>query len=247
MRSFLNLTWVNLKLYVREPVATFFTLVFPSLMVLLFGAMYGNDPAPLFGGRGSMDVSMPAYTAMILATVAFIGVPITLGGYREAGVLRRYKATALRPFTYILSDVVANLLMTLVGMVGLVLVGWLLYRVRFEGNVLTVIAGVVFCGLAMLAVGYLIASVAPNARTAQVVSMVIFYPMLFLSGAGIPLEIMPATIKKMASFLPLTYVVKLLRGLWFGDSWGEHLLETAALGGILVLGAALSARFFRWE
>src|SRR5690606_13260593 len=108
------------------------TLAFPPLMVLLFGAMYGNDPSPLLGGRGSMDVSMPAYTAMILATVAFIGVPITLGGYREAGVLRRYKATALRPFTYIFSDVVGNLLMTLIGMVGLVLVGWLLYRVHFE-------------------------------------------------------------------------------------------------------------------
>ena len=247
MRSFLNLTWVNLKLYVREPIATFFTLAFPPLMVLLFGSMYGNDPSTLFGGRGSMDVSMPAYTAMILATVAFVGVPVTLGGYREAGVLRRYKATALRPFTYILSDVVANLLMTLVGMVGLVLVGWLLYRVHFEGNVATVVVAVIFCGLAMFAVGYLIASVAPSARSAQVVSMVIFYPMLFLSGAGIPLEIMPATIKKVASFLPLTYVVKLLRGLWFGDSWGEHLLETAVLGGILVLGAALSARFFRWE
>ncbi|HNS51568.1 MAG TPA: ABC transporter permease [Anaerolineae bacterium] len=247
MPSFLNLTWVNLKLYVREPVATFFTLAFPPLMVLLFGGMYGNEPSALFGGLGPMDISMPAYTAMILATVAFIGVPITLGAYREAGVLRRYKATALRPFTYILSDVVSNLLMTLVGMVGLVLVGWLLYRVHFQGNILVVIAAVVFCGLAMFAVGYLIASVAPNARTAQVVSMVIFYPMLFLSGAAIPLEIMPATIKKISSFLPLTYVVKLLRGLWFGDWWGEHLLETAVLAAILVLGAALSARFFRWE
>jgi ABC-2 type transport system permease protein len=91
--------------------------------------------------------------------------------------------------------------------------------------------------------GEILGMVGPNG----VVSMVIFYPMLFLSGAAIPLEIMPATIKKVASFLPLTYVVKLLRGLWFGDSWGEHLLETAVLGGILVFGAALAARFFRWE
>jgi ABC-2 type transport system permease protein len=247
MRGFFTLTWVDLKLYFREPLATFFTLAFPPLMVLLFGAMYGNDPSSLFGGRGSMDVSMPAYTAMILATVALIGVPITLGGYREAGVLRRYKATALRPFTYIASDVVANLLMVLVGMVGLVLAGRLLYRVQFQGSVPAVIAAVLFCALAMFAVGYLIASVAPNARTAQVVSLVLFYPMLFLSGASIPLEIMPAGIRQVANVLPLTYVVKLLRGLWFGEPWGQHLLETAVLGGMLVVGAALAARFFRWE
>jgi ABC-2 type transport system permease protein len=40
--------------------------------------------------------------------------------------------------------------------------------------------------------------------------MVLFYPMLFLSGASLPLEVMPAPIKKVASFLPLTYAVKLL-------------------------------------
>jgi ABC-2 type transport system permease protein len=247
MRSFGQLVYVNLRLYVREPIATFFTLAFPAMMVLLFGAMYGNDPSPLFGGKGSMDISMPAYTAMILGTVGFLGVPITISSYRESGVLRRFKATPLRPSTYILSDVVANLVMILIGMAGLVAIGWLLYRVRFDGNALAVILAVVFSGLAMFAIGYLIASVAPGARTAQVVSMMIFYPMLFLSGAGIPLEVLPESIRKVANFLPLAHVVRLLRGLWFGDAWGEHLLETAVLGSVLVVCTVLAARLFRWE
>ena len=93
MRGFRKLTLVNLKLYLREPIATFFTLAFPPLMVVLFGAMYGNDPTPMFGGYGSMDISMPGYTAMILGTVGFLGVPITISGYRESGVLRRFQAT----------------------------------------------------------------------------------------------------------------------------------------------------------
>jgi len=247
MKSFRKLTLVNLKLYLREPIATFFTLAFPPLLVVLFGAMYGNDPTPMFGGYGSMDVSMPAYTAMILGTVGFLGVPITISGYRESGVLRRFQATPMRPLTYILADIVANLVTTLLGMMGLVIIGWLLYRVQFEGQVMAVILAVVFCGLAMFSIGYLIAGLAPGARTAQVVGMVIFYPMMFLSGASIPLEIMPETIQRIADFLPLTYVVRLLRGLWFGDTWGEHLLETAVLAGVLLACTALAARFFRWE
>ena len=247
MRGFGKLTLVNLKLYFREPIATFFTLAFPPLMVVLFGAMYGNDPSPMFGGYGSMDVSMPGYTAMILGTVGFLGVPITISGYRESGVLRRFQATPMRPLTYILADIVANLVTTLLGMMGLVIIGWLLYRVQFEGQVMAVILAVVFCGLAMFSIGYLIAGLAPGARTAQVVGMVIFYPMMFLSGASIPLEVMPETIQRIADFLPLTYVVRLLRGLWFGDAWGEHLLETAVLAGVLVVCTALAARFFRWE
>lgn len=227
--------------------ATFFTLAFPPLLVLLFGAVYGNDPEPMFGGYGSMDVSMPGYTAMILGTVGLFGVPITISGYRESGVLRRFQATPVRPLAYIMADIVANLIITLLGMVGLVVVGWLLYRVRFEGQAVQVIPAVIFGGLTMFSIGYLIASIAPGSRAALVMGMVIFYPMTFLSGAAIPLEVMPASIQRVADFLPLTYVVNLLRGLWFGGSWEDHLLDMAILGAVLIAGTALAARFFRWE
>jgi len=247
MRGFRQLIWANLKLYLREPIATFFTLAFPPLLVVLFGAMYGNTPTPLFGGRGSMDVTMPAYTALILGTVGLMNVPISISNYRETGVLRRFQSTPMRPLTYIVADVLTNLVMTLLGMVGLLLFGWLLYRVHFEGRAGEVFLAVVFSGLAMFSLGYLIASLAPGARTAQVVSMVIFYPMTFLSGATIPLEVMPKTIQRIADFLPLTHAVRLLRGLWFGEPWGDHLLETAVLGGVLVVSTALASRLFRWE
>jgi len=190
---------------------------------------------------------MPGYTAMILGTVGLMGVPITISGYRETGVLRRFQTTPMRPLTYILADIVANLVTTLLGMVGLVIVGWLLYRVHFEGHVIEVILVVIFSGLATYSIGYLIAGVAPSARAAQVVGMVIFYPMMFLSGASIPIEILPDSVRRVAGFLPLTYVVRLLRGLWFGDSWGGHLLETGVLAGVLLVCSALAARFFRWK
>ena len=247
MKSFLKFVSVSLKLYLREPITVFFTLGFPIMLVLIFGGMYGNQPSPMLGGYGSMDVSMPGYTALILGSVGFMTVAMNTSSFRETGILRRFRASPLQPLTYILADVTANLVMTLLGMVGLVIVGWLLYRVRFEGQPVSVILGVIFSALAMFAAGYVIASLAPTARAAQVISMVIFYPMMFLSGAGIPLEIMPPTIRRIADFLPLTYVVKLLRGLWFGESWGDHLLEVAVLGGILVVCTALAARLFRWE
>ncbi len=246
MRGLARLAWTDIKLYLREPVAVFFTLAFAPMMVILFGAIYGNAPMKQLGGRGSMDVTMPGYTAMVLGTVGFLGVPIVISGYRESGVLRRFRATPLRPIVYIAADVASNLVMTLLGMVGLVAMGWLLYRVHFEGSVPAVIAAVAYSGLAMFAIGYLIGSLAPGPRTAQVIGMVIFYPMMFLSGAAIPLEVMPGMIRQVSDWLPLTYVVKLLKGLWFGDAWGSHLMETAVLAGVLILCAGLSARFFRW-
>ncbi len=238
---------VSMKLYVREPMAAFFTLAFPPMLVVLFGAIYGNEPMALLGNRGSMDVSMPAYTALILATVGLMGIPITASAYRESGVLRRFWAAGVRPATYILADVATNLSMTLLGMAILLVAGRLLYHVRFEGRVLDVLLGIVFGGLAMFACGYLIAGLAPTARSAQVISMALFYPMMFLSGAGIPLEVLPASVRTVSNILPLTYVVKLLRGLWVGESWSSLGTEVAVLAAVLVAGTVVSARLFRWE
>jgi ABC-2 type transport system permease protein len=247
MRGLGRLTWISFKLYIREPIATFFTLAFPTMLVLLFGAIFGNEPSPIFGGKGSMDVSLPAYSGLIVGTVGLMSVPITTAGYREQGILRRFKVTPLRPWTYIIADQCTNLLMTMLGMVVVSLVAWLVFKIQFEGQIVAILVAIVLGTLAMSALGYVIASLASTARLAQVISMVIFYPMMFLSGAGMPSEMLPASIQRVADFLPLTYVVRLMRGLWFGDVLGEHWLELGVLTGIVIVGGVLAARFFRWE
>jgi ABC-2 type transport system permease protein len=247
MPGYGKLTLTDIRLFLREPIGAFFALAFPSLLVLLFGAIFGNKPAEMFGGYGSMDISMPSYTAMIVATVALMNIPIVTAGYRELGVLRRLKVTPLKSLTYILSDLSTNLLATIFGMLAVILLGWLIYRVRFEGQVWAVALALVYSLLSMASLGYLIASLAPSARAAQVIGLSLLYPMLFLSGAGMPLEVLPESIRKVSIFLPLTYVVKLLRGAWFGAPLSELWLPIAVLGVMLVVCGLLAAKFFRWE
>ena len=247
MRALWKLTVVQFKLYLREPIGAFFTLLFAPLVLVLFGFMYGNEPQTMFGGLGSMDVSVPAYTGMIIGTVGLMSVPISTAARREAGVLRRFRATPLRPLIYLITDVLVSLVMTLLGILLLFLVGKLAYGVRFEGHLLSVLTGVCLGAFAFFALGYVIAAVAPSARVAQVVGMVVFYPMMFLSGASIPLELMPETVRNVSRFLPLTHVVALLKGLWFGEAWGEHLTEVAVLVSVLLVGGVVAARTFRWE
>jgi ABC-2 type transport system permease protein len=240
-------TWTQAKLYLREPIATFFTIFFAPLFLVLFGLIYGNEPSEVLGGRGSMDVTVPAYLGIIIVTVGLIGLPIQTSVNRELGILRRYRVTPLRPLTYIVADVTAYWVMALVGTVLLVVVGKLAYDVRFEGNILSVLAGFTLSTLAFLAIGFVIASLAPSARVAQTLGMVLSYPMMFLSGATIPYELLPSSVQRIADFLPLTYVVKLMRGLWVGAPWSELRLEVAVLIGILVICGGISARYFRWE
>jgi ABC-2 type transport system permease protein len=102
MRGLWKLTVMQLKLYLREPVAFFFSLAYPALLLLFFGFIYGNDPSPEFWGRdfGTVDASVPAYTGIIIGTVALMGIPIDTAVNRETGVLRRYRALCAPPLTW---------------------------------------------------------------------------------------------------------------------------------------------------
>lgn len=249
MQGFRKLLLMQFKLYLREPIAFFFSLAYPALLLLFFGAIYGNDPAPEFWGRnfGTVDASAPAYAGIIIGTVALMGIPIDTASNRENGVLRRYRATPLRPLVYLLASVIVYLIITLLGMLILVVVGKLVFGLRMAGSWFSVLIALLLSALAFFSAGYLIASLARTARIAQVVGMVIFFPMMFLSGAGMPLQLLPDTLQQASKLLPLTYVVKLIQGLWFGEPWRTLWLPVLVLVGMIVLGTAASARFFRWE
>ncbi|GIV85134.1 MAG: transport permease protein [Candidatus Roseilinea sp.] len=247
MHGFWKLTWTEIKLFLREPMAAFFTLAFPLMMLFLFGSIYGNEPTPFFRGYGSVDVSVPAYTAMIVATSGLLGLPITMASYREQGILRRLKATPLRPQAILGAHVIVLFLMTALGMIPLVIAGKLVYGLRFNGDPLSVAAAFVLSSASFLALGFVLAGLLPTARTAQIVAMVLFYPMIFLSGAAIPREVLPEGIRQFAQVLPLSHVVTLLRGLWMGDPWGKHLGEVSILVALLMVGVLVSSKTFRWE
>lgn len=112
---------------------------------------------------------------------------------------------------------------------------------------LSVLAAFLLSALAFYAIGYLIASLAATARLAQVIGMVIFFPMMFLSGAGMPIQLLPEGLRQVSDFLPLTYVVRLLQGLWFAEAWSSSWVPVGVLAGLLAIGSILAARFFRWE
>ncbi|MBA4384509.1 MAG: ABC transporter permease [Anaerolinea sp.] len=247
MKSLLKLTWMETKLFFREPIGAFFTLVFPLMMLFLFGSIYGNTPNAHFNGRGTIDISIPAYTAMIIATSGLMSITITMAAYRENGVLRRFKTTPVSPLVILVAQVIVVFAMTLLGMFLLIIAGKLVYHVKFEGNWLSVLGGFILCSLSFFSLGFILAGLMSSARTAQIVGMVLLYPMLFLSGAGFPRELLPAAIIKISAFLPLTYVVNLLRGLWVGEAWSAHLLDVGVLVGMLILGVIISTKTFRWE
>ena len=246
MNTYLKLTWTQFKLFSREPAALFFTLAFPLLLLLLFGAIFGNEIDPRYSHKfGYIDAQVPGLTALIIGTVALMTIPTATATAREQKILRRYKATPMPPLVYLAADITVHVFNALVGLVLLIIAALLVFELRFGGNWLYVFLGFMLSALAFSAVGYLIAGLSPTGRIAQVVGQVVFFPMMFLSGAMLPHEIIPAGIQAVSEWLPLTHVVRLLQGLWFGQGWNSTAL--LILGAMLLLGTTLSVYTFRWE
>ena len=245
MHATWTMTRTEIKLFLREPMAVFFTLVFPLMMLFLFGSIFGNEPDPDLGGRGSVDVSVPGYMAVIIATAGLVGLPINLASYRAQGVLRRFRATPLRPEVVLVAQLAVSLLFAVAGSLLLVIAGRLFFDLHLPPATAAVAVAFLISAAAIFALGFVLASVLANARTAQAVGMTVLFPMMFLSGAALPRQMLSDTIQDVAQVLPLTHVVSLLDDAWSGAGWNVPAL--VVLGGVLVAGVVLSTRLFRWE
>lgn len=244
MRALVKTTVMELKLFVREPAAAFFTLLLPLLLLLLNGSG-GNDPDPRLGGDGTIDVLLVGYVAYVIATTGLTVLPAVLAQYRERGILRRQRATPLSPAVILGAHVLANLVIAGVGLVLLVAVGLTLFDLNPPAAPLGVAVAVLLGALSFFALSFALVGALPTARTATAVGAALYFPMIFCSGAVFPREALPDLAQRVGGVLPLTYVVAAIREPWTSGAWAPGAL--AVLAAIGVVAVAVASRTFRWE
>jgi len=247
MYRLIAITTVEIKLFFRNFFSVFFAFAFPLGMLLLFGSIYGNEPNEFMYGYGTMDYSLPAYSCMVIAVTGLMSLPLTIADYRSRKILKRMMASPVHPSQLLLSQLIVNLLMTLIGIFLLIFMGVILYKVRFVGDFLPTLFAFFLTTLSIFSIGLLIAGLMPNVKAVNLVSYLIYFPMLFLSGATLPMQMLPDGVQAAAKFLPLTYGVRLMQGVWVGNKLSGYSLEIIVLTGILIVCSSLAIGLFKWE
>jgi ABC-2 type transport system permease protein len=244
MRPLWKLTATEVKLFLREPAAVFFTLAFPLLLLWLNGGDR-NRPQAELGGLGLIDVLVPGYVALILAEAGLTSLPGLLAGYRERGILRRLAVTPVSPARLLAAQLLAHLAVATVGAALVVGLGLLLFGLNPPRAPAGLLAAYLLGAGALFAIGFVVAALVPTPRTAEAAGLVLFFPMIFLSGAVVPREALSDGMRRLGEALPLTPVVGSLRAAWTGG--GPGLLTLGVLAAIIVVATAVAARTFRWE
>jgi ABC-2 type transport system permease protein len=243
-----HLTWLEIKIFLREPLGLIGSLGAPILLFVVLGRVFrraGVGPTPY--GREILGTGVPVFAAVLIAIGAVLSLITIIATYREGGILKRLRATPLRPHTILTAHVAVKLLLTTAALAFMIAAGRSVYPVPLDGRTFDFALALLISTLSLLSIGFLVASVVPTARFAQPVGSLIFYPMLMVSGLVVPVHMLPPALQTVSAFVPLTYAVSLMRGVWTGSAWSSHVTDVAVLAGVCTVCTALSARVFRWE
>src|ERR1700723_1091524 len=248
LRGIWKLTWIEIKIFLREPLGAFGTIGIPVLVFLVLGRVAGGSLAPSSRGANSfIGVGLPVLASILIAINAVLSLVTIISIYREGGILKRLRATPLRPQTILTAHVIVKLLLTAATLTLMVLAGKRYYPVGIHPPLVAFTVALLISTCSILSIGFLIASIVPTARFAQPIGAIIMYPMIAVSGLFAPIALLPPVLHALALVVPLTYAVSLLTGIWRGDAWSAHLGDVAALGFVFLVCTALSAKVFRWE
>jgi ABC-2 type transport system permease protein len=248
LRGLWKLTWLEIKIFVREPLGVIGTVGVPVLIFVVWGRLLGG---PARGTRSDvprgLSLDLPILASVLIATGAILSLIAVVAIYREGGILKRLRATPLRPHTILTAHVLVKLVFTAVTLAAMLVAGKRYYPVDSDVPLASFTVAMLFCTASIASLGFLIASVVPTARFAQPIGTLIIYPMLGLCGLFVPVESLPPTLQAVARVLPLTYAVSLLRGIWHGEGWLAHVGDLAVLTLMFLAFTAVSAKVFRWE
>jgi ABC-2 type transport system permease protein len=247
MSATTKLTRMEGRLFLREPVALFFGLIFPALLLLGLGSLFPgfDEPAPELGGGRFIDVYAPVAIVFGLAMLGVGTFPATLATYRELGILRRLRTTPLHPARLLWAQMLVQFSVAVVATAAVVIVATVVFAVPIPGQPIWFALSFILTAVAMAVTGLLIGSVAPTSQSAIAIGMAVYFPMLFFAGLWIPRELMSETLQTISDFTPLGAAVEALTDAWFGTT-PDLLPLGIMLGYILVVGFA-AVRFFRWE
>jgi ABC-2 type transport system permease protein len=248
LRGLWRLTWLEIKIFLREPLGVFSTIGIPVLVFVVAGRVAGRRPAQPSAAPGDLvRVGLPVLAAILIAISGVLSLVTIVSIYREAGILKRLRATPLRPQTILTAHVLVKLALTAATLTVMMLAGRRYYPADVDVPVFGFAVALLISTGSILSIGFLIASIVPTARFAQPIGAVVLYPMIGLSGLFVPVASLPPLLHAAARLLPLTYAVSLLQGIWKGDAWSAHLGDLGALATVAVVCTALSAKVFRWE
>ncbi|HDS01982.1 MAG TPA: ABC transporter permease [candidate division Zixibacteria bacterium] len=248
MRQFFMFTWVATKILFRSREAVFWNFLFPVALFILYVTVFsGVYPSEIPESRTVADNFSKILTITIMSGGLF-SLAISVSVMKEKGILRRYKVTPVRPITIVSGIVVRQYFFMLLVTAVLFLMAIIPYNADFGGGVLELFIIASLGILVFSSLGFCIAGIMKTNQGTIGAANLLFMPMLFLSGAAIPVFLFPKWLKDIASVFPATHLLNILqRTLFEGKALAQDLKSLLILIGFGIVFLIVAAFVSRWN
>lgn len=185
--------------------------------------------------------------AGIVYTCFSTEIPLTITDYRDKKILKHFFTTPCSPLWILGSDILCAGVTALLSAISVALVSVVFLGYEMKGNAPAFMGSWMLTLVSMFSIGLLMASLCRTIKSVNAVTTLVYFPMLFLSGATIPYELFPGGLQKFADVLPLTQGIKLMKAVSMGAALENVWKIVVLLLGITVICTVLSVKTFRWE
>ena len=217
----------------------------PVGIMILINIIAGQKQA----GEGFtyLESSFASLIAVGICAAAFMGLPLTIADYRDKKILKHFFTTPCSPLWILGSDMLCAGVTALLSAISVALVSVVFLGYEMQGNVLAFMGPWLLTLVSMFSIGLLMASLCRTVKSVNAVTSLVYFPMLFLSGATIPYELFPSGLQKVANVLPLTQGIKLMKAVSMGVELDGVWRMVVLLVGITLICTLVSVKTFRWE
>ena len=242
MRPYMALTRIDIKLAMRDRSVLFFNYLFPLIFFFVFSGIMGSART---GGIGNV-------VTMVLA-IGILGNGLWGAGMRavqerEQGILRRFKVTPITPAPLLFASMVTGWLIYLPSVLLVCTLAHFLYGMAIPDRWFSTFVMITLGVVAFRSIGLILASIVNSTQESTITIQLLYMPMLFLSGATVPVKFLPVWAQAAGQFLPATYLVAGLQSvLMRGEPLSSNGPAILALLVTVVLATFISVKIFRWE
>ena len=247
MKAFRTMLKTELKLSLRGMDMVIFAIGMPAIVAVILGMIYGSKPAFSGATYTFFEQSFGAVASIAVCAAGVMGIPLSIADYRNKKILKRYQVTPIGPSMILLVQVVVNVLYSIASLLLVYAVSAIFFGYSMNGSLLAFLGSYFLVMLSIFSIGMMIASIAPDIKTVNLLCSIFYFPMLIFSGATMPYEVMPKALQKVADIMPLTQGIKLLKGTSLGLPMENILFPTTIMVIIALVCIGISIRFFRWE
>lgn len=246
MKRFLTLYKIEQRLFFRSPDVFIFNLCMPVVILLLIGFIAGDKAATGFG-MTYIQSAFASLTAVGICCSAFMSIPIVMVDYRDKKILKRLYCSPASPARLLAADTLCSFVMSVISAILVAAAAVIVFGYRMEGSPIVFAGAWLLTLISMFSIGLLTAALCRTTKSLNVATSILYFPMLFFSGATIPYELFPKGLQMVADIMPLGIGIDLMKAASMGSDMSGSLVNIIVLAVMAAVCSTVAVKTFKWE